>query len=227
MTELASQSSGYGIVEEEPTELAGKNLITGVHLWASASAFFFIGFVFAYFYLRSLNNGGMWHPKHVAPSLVLGTAVTACISASAGVLRLALADQRANRRRQWRRKAAVALAFLVAAIGLQLAEWATQDFGPTQGGYASVYIGWTALLFLFVVGTAFWLETVLATAIRYRGFAVGQAPPPGHASGDPHRARHDVADPLGLLRPQLTAVSFYTAYLAVIALVTWIVLYLV
>ena len=118
------------------------------------------------------------------------------------------------------------LGLLVVALGLQVAEWATQGFGPTEGGYASVYIGWTALLLVFVLGTAFWLETVLATAIRYRGLAIGDAPPAGHASGDPHRARSDVADPLGLLGSQLTAVSFYTGYLAVIAFVTWIILYL-
>ena len=51
--------------------------------------FFFVGFVFAYFYLRSLNNGGMWHPRHVAPSLVLGTLFTACVVGSAGAARLA------------------------------------------------------------------------------------------------------------------------------------------
>ena len=71
MTEFVTEGPGYGIVEEEPTELSARNLITGGHLWASATTFFFIDFLFAYFYLRSLNNGGMWRPKHVDPSLAL------------------------------------------------------------------------------------------------------------------------------------------------------------
>jgi len=227
VSEFVSQTSGYGVVEEEPTEFAAKNLRTGTHLWASATAFFFIGFVFAYFYLRSLNNGGMWRPKHVDPSLALGTALTACLVAAAAVLWLAVQDQRAERRPQWRAKGLVALALLAAAIALQIAAWATQGFGPTEGGYASVYFGWTAMLLVFVVGTTFWLETVVATAIRYRNTPIGGEPSPGHASGDPDRMRHDVADPISLVRPQLAAVSFYTQFIALIAVITWIVLYLV
>ena len=226
MSEFVSTTVGYDVVEEEPPELAARNILTGAHLWASATAFFFVDFFFAYFYLRSLNNGGLWRPAHVDPSLALGTASTACIVATAGVVWLGLQDHRAARREQWRRKGGAGLALIVAAIGLQIAEWSTQGFGPSDGAYASVYIGWTGMLFLFLLGTLFWLETVLATSIRYRKIATA-APPPGHASGDPHRERHDIADPLSLVRAQLTAVSFYTQFLAAIAVISWIVLYLV
>jgi len=225
MSEFVSEHPNYAVVEEEPPETSARNLVTGAHLWASATAFFFIDFLFAYFYLRSLDTGGMWRPKHVDPSLALGTAFTACIVAAAVVVRLGLQDHRADRRPQWRRKGAAALALLLAALGLQIAEWATQGFGPTDGAYASVYVGWTAFLFLFVLGTIYWLETVLATSIRYRKVASG-APPPGHGSGDPHRERHDIADPLSLIRAQLTAAGFYSGFIAAIAFATWIVLYL-
>ena len=50
----------------------GRNLSSAAHLLASATAFFFLAFVFAYFYLRSLNNGDLWRPKHVDPSLTSG-----------------------------------------------------------------------------------------------------------------------------------------------------------
>ena len=99
MTELASREPNYALVEEEPPELAARNLLTGVHLWSSATAFFFVDFVFAYFYLRSLNNGGMWRPTHVDPSLALGTAFTACVVAGAVIVHLGLRDHRAERRR--------------------------------------------------------------------------------------------------------------------------------
>jgi heme/copper-type cytochrome/quinol oxidase subunit 3 len=226
MSDFVSDAAGYEAVEQEPPELAGKNVVTGAHLCASATAFFFIGFLFAYFYLRSLNNNGMWHPKHVSPSLALGTASMACLVAAAVVLQMGLQSQRAGRRDDWRREGAVGLLLVLASLGLQIAEWATQGFGPTQGAYASVYVGWTGVLFVFVLGTAFWLETVLATAIRYRKIPEGAEPPEGHASGDPHRMSHDVADPLSLVRPQLTAVSFYLQFVAAIAVATWVVLYL-
>lgn len=227
MSEFVSPSAGYGVVEEEPPEVAARNLRSGAQLWASASGFFFIGFVFAYFYLRSLNNGHMWRPKHVDPSLGIGTAFMACLVVAAAVLWFAVQDMRAARRPQWRAKGLAALALFLAAIALQIAAWATQGFGPTEGAYASVYFGWTAMLFVFVVGTTFWLETVVATAIRYRKVPIGGMPPAGHASGDPHRMRHDIADPISLVRPQLEAVSFYTQFIALVAVITWIVLDLV
>jgi heme/copper-type cytochrome/quinol oxidase subunit 3 len=226
MSELVSEQAAYRVVEEEPPELAGRNLLTGAHLWASATAFFFIDFVFAYFYLRSTNNGHMWRPKHVGPSLTLGTLFTASVVVAAAVVWFGLKDQRAGRRAAWRAKGAAGLALYVVALALQIAEWATQGFGPTDGGYASVYVGWTAFLFVFVVGLLFWLETTLATAIRYRKVPDGQSPPAGHASGDPHRARHDISDPLSLVRPQLTAFSFYAQFIAAIAVISWIILYL-
>jgi heme/copper-type cytochrome/quinol oxidase subunit 3 len=227
MSEFVSTGAGYEVVEEEPPELAAANVRSGTHLWASATAFFFIDFLFAYFYLRSLNNGGLWRPAHVDPSLALGTASTFCVVAGAVVVRLGLRDQRAGRRAEWRLKGAAGLALVAAAIGLQIAEWVEQSFGPADGGYASVYVGWTGMLFLFLIGTFFWLETVLATAIRYRSLPEGHHPPAGHASGDPHRERHDIADPLSLVRPQLTAASFYLDFLAAIAVISWIILYLV
>jgi len=138
MSGLVSDAAGYEAVEREPPELAGKNVMSGAHLWASATSFFFIGFLFAYFYLRSLNNGGMWHPKHVGPSLARGTASMACLVAAALAIRLGMKNQRSGHRSQWRREGAVGLALVVASLGLQIAEWATQGFGPTQGSYASV-----------------------------------------------------------------------------------------
>lgn len=226
MNEFVSLERDYATVEEEPPELAARNVITGAHLWASATVFFFAGFLFAYFYLRSLDNGGMWRPKHVDPSLTLGTASMACLVAAALVVRLGLARQRAGHRAQWRSEGTAGLALLVAALLLQIAEWSVQGFGPTQGGYASVFLGWTGMLFVFVLGATYWLETIFATAIRYRSIPEGGRPPAGHASGDRHRSAHDIADPLSLVRPQLTAVSFYLEFLAAIGFVTWIVLYL-
>jgi hypothetical protein len=54
----------------------------------------------------------------------------------------------------------------------------------------------------------------------------GSTPPPGEASGDPHRKAHDIRDPLTLVRAELVALSFYWTFLTAIAIVTWIVLYL-
>ena len=100
MTELAVDETQYGVVEQEPPELLGRNLSSAGHLLASSTAFFYLAFLFAYLYLRSLNNAHMWRPKHVDPSLTLGTIVTALLVVGAVLLRLAIFDQRAQRRAQ-------------------------------------------------------------------------------------------------------------------------------
>jgi heme/copper-type cytochrome/quinol oxidase subunit 3 len=227
MTEpLAYEGTGYEIVEEEPPEVLGRNLISASYLLAGATAFFFIAFVFAYFYLRSLNNGGLWKPHGVDASIGWGTAVVACYVLSAVLVRLGLTDHRALRRAQWRQKGGAALLVGVVGLVLQVIAWTHQSFGPADGGFASVYFGWTAFLFLFVLGTLLWLEMTFATSLRYRTMET-EAPPPGHASGDPHREAHDIRDPLSLVRAELVGLSFYWTFLAGIAVLSWIVLYLV
>jgi heme/copper-type cytochrome/quinol oxidase subunit 3 len=215
--------TSYEIVEGEPPELLERNLNSASHLLASATAFFFLAFVFAYFYLRSLNNAGQWLPKHVAPSQGFGAAVMALTVISALVLRLGLLDRRRERRSRWRAKGGVALVAGVAAVVVQVVEWTSLGFGPADGGYASVFFGWTAFQLLFMVGALFWVENILATSLRYRNATTA---PPGHASGDPHRDAHDIADPLGLVLPGLEAASFYWSFVAALGVLAWIVLYL-
>ena len=75
---LAVDGTGYEVVAEEPPELLGRNLVSASYLLSGATAFFFVSFLFAYFYLRSLNNGDMWKPSGVDASVGWGTAVVAC-----------------------------------------------------------------------------------------------------------------------------------------------------
>jgi heme/copper-type cytochrome/quinol oxidase subunit 3 len=228
MSELAQHATAYDVVEGEPPEVLSRNLTAGAQLLASATAFFFLSFVFAYFYLRSVNNAGLWRPKHVDASVAWGTVITALVVASAVLVRLGRADQAAGRRPAWRLKGVLALGLGVAALVVQVVAWTHQGFGPADGGFASVYFGWTAFQFLFGFGTLFWLETVLATSYRYRNEPTGAASvPPGHASGDPHRAGHDIRNPVALNTASLAALSFYWTFLAGIAVLAWIVLYLI
>ena len=228
MSELAAHGTDYSVVESEEPDVLASNLWSASHLLASATVFFFLAFFFAYFYLRSVNNAGMWKPKHVDASVTWGTLVMACIVASALLVRFGMIDQAAGRREAFRLKGLLALVLGLVALGLQAAAWTQQSFGPSDGGYASVYFGWTAFLWLFVLGTMFWLETVLATSWRYRNEPMGAAQvAPGHASGDPGRTAHDIRNPVDLNRAEIGALSFYWTFLAAVAVITWIVLYLV
>jgi heme/copper-type cytochrome/quinol oxidase subunit 3 len=222
---LAQDAPGYEVVEEEPPEVMTRNLVSAGYLLAGSTAFFFLAFLFSYFYLRSLNSAHMWKPHGIDTSIGWGVAVAACIVASALLVRLGLADHRAMRRAQWRVKGLGALVLGFASLVLQILAWTHQGFGPADGGFASVYVGWTAFQFVFVLGTMFWLETTLAMSWRYRQVPSG-APEPGEASGDRYRKAHDIRDPLSLVRGELVSLSFYWTFLAGICVLAWVVLYL-
>jgi heme/copper-type cytochrome/quinol oxidase subunit 3 len=237
MSELAHTTTGYEVVEEEPPELLGSNLRVAGHLGAATTVFFFVGFVFAFFYLRSLNSAGLWRPKGVDPPLGYGTAIVVCVLASVLLTWLGLRERRAapiggeyspnfDRARldAWRLRGLLALGFGVAAIVLQCVEYATLGFGPTQGGFASVFVGWTGMFTLFALGAMFWLETLLATSLRHRG---RRGVDPGEGSGDAYRTASDVRDPLVLTLPSLQALTFFWTVLGIIGLLAYILLYAV
>jgi cytochrome c oxidase subunit 3 len=190
-------------VDDEPPEVLGRNLGAASRLLASAAVMFFLSFLFAYFYLRSLNNGGMWKPKGVDPSIGLGVAVLIGVVGCGVLVRLAMLDQKGAKAAAARLKLAVALGLGLAAVVLQVIEWFTEGFGPTEGGYASVFIGWTGVLALFVLIALVWLEMVLATMIRSGGAAGG-------------------AD----TGAELDALSFFWTFIAGVGLVTFVILYL-
>jgi hypothetical protein len=89
-----------------------------------------------------------------------------------------------------------------------------------------VYLGWTGLYTIFVLGTLYWLETCLALSYRYRGEQFGRAKvAPGDASGDVDREAHDIANPVHLNTSELSALTFTWTTLVAIGVVTWLVLY--
>jgi heme/copper-type cytochrome/quinol oxidase subunit 3 len=227
VSELADHGTDYSVVEQEPPEILARNLRVGAHLWSSATFFFFVAFLFAYFYLRSLNEQHEWKPKGVDAPVGWGTAIMLCVVAAAALVAWGGVDQRADRRPVWRLKGAVALVLGLVAVILQIVAYTQIGFGPTNGGFASVYLGWTGFFALFVLGTMFWLETILAVSYRYRREPMHAAQvEPGHASGDPERSAHDIADPVALNTSELVALTSYLSVLAGIGVVSWIVLYL-
>lgn len=181
----------------EHSELVVANLTFGSRLAAAATVFVLLSPAFAYFYLRSLNNGGMWRPASVDPPQAYGAAVVALFVASALALELAAHAPR------WRALAGCSIGLGVAGVVVQCVEYARLGFGPASGGYASVFLAWTGLTAVCVVATMLWLETLVAYGLRH-----GDAGP-------------------SLVRPRLDALAFYWSFLAGLATIAWAILYLV
>jgi heme/copper-type cytochrome/quinol oxidase subunit 3 len=199
-------------IPPEPPDVGARALLVASRLLCGATVFFFLAFAFAYFYLRSLNADGMWRPAHVHPSKGLGTAFIACVLLSAA---LSIVANRQMKREApgWVAAAFGGIALGLIAVALQCIEYTRQHFGPTNGGFASVFCAWTAFYLIAVLFTMYWLETQVATEFRARRSPAGRA--------------GDISDADRLIAPALDAAVFYWVFLAGIGLITYVVLYLV
>jgi heme/copper-type cytochrome/quinol oxidase subunit 3 len=213
---IPSVPLGVEIPPESP-DVGARGLYVAGRLLAGASTFFFLAFVFAYFYLRSLNEDGLWRPAtnpahhHIKPVQGLGAALIACVLISA-VLAFIAGRRMKRQSSSWLAPAIGSLVLGLAAVGLQCIEFTSQKFGPTDGGYASVFCAWSAFYVIAVLGTMYWLETQIATELRARRA-------PAHSHGD-------IADPDRLIAPALDACVFFWAYLAGLGVVAYVTLYI-
>jgi heme/copper-type cytochrome/quinol oxidase subunit 3 len=170
----------------------------GFGLLAGATIMFFLGFFFAYFYLRSLDNNHLWRPAGVEPPDGYGIAIAAAFALSA--IAFGYAARAARKGGGWVAASGIALVLALFGCVTQCVEYAHIPFGPESGGYASVFFGWTALYVVVALLAMYRLETVFALGLRNKG-----APPPeGFSAG-----------------------AAYWALLAAIGVLAWIVLYLV
>ncbi|MCW2970603.1 MAG: hypothetical protein JWO23_1730 [Solirubrobacterales bacterium] len=199
-------------IPPEPPDVGARALTVASRLLAGATTFFFLAFIFAYFYLRSINEEHLWRKGHLDPNQALGAAMIACIILSAALTIFAGRGMKAGSR-AWLTPAIGGVVLGLVAVALQCIEYTKQNFGPTDGAYASVFCAWTALYLIAVLGTIYWLETQVASEVRARR-------KPASTEGDIRQA--DL-----LIAPGLDAAVFYWSFLAAIGVVTYVVLYLV
>ena len=158
----------------EQPDLLARNIRVGSRIWAASQAFFFLAFFFAFLYLRALNTNGIWRGwphHHPSPSIAFGVAILICVLGSAGIARSAVlvAPER------WRATAWATLVLALAAVGLQCAQFSSLGFGPTDGAYGSVFVGWSGLFTVFLLGTCYWVATVIGDVTRAGGVPVVRA----------------------------------------------------
>jgi heme/copper-type cytochrome/quinol oxidase subunit 3 len=198
-------------IPPEPPDVGARALSVAARLLAGATTFFFLAFIFAYFYLRSINQEHLWRHGHIDPNQALGAAMIACVVVSAALAIVAGRQMKAGSR-SWLTPAIGGVVLGLAAVALQCIEYTRQHFGPTDGAFASVFCAWTALYLIAVLGTMYWLETQVATELRARR-------EPAPVEGDIRHADR-------LIAPGLDATVFYWTFLAAIGVVTYVVLYL-
>lgn len=186
------------------------NLTIGVRLLCSATAFLFISFLFAFFYLRAVNSNGLWRPKGVDPVQSWGIAVMVLMVLSAVVFDVARRALVAGTESTWRSAGATALALSLLVILAQVLEYTTISFKTWQGGWAAVFWGWTTVQALFWLGAIYWIETLVAQSFR----RPPASPREGTAGTD-------------LLRPSADSAIVYLYSMAFMGIIAYILVYLV
>ena len=195
--------AAHPAIDPEPPELQERNIWVGSRLLVSSTIFLFLPFFFGYLYLATLNTGGLWRPGDLKGPIGWGLPIMLALLSSAGLLAWARSELAAGSESRFRWFALAALAAGLAAVVLQVIEYTQLGFGPADGGFASVFVGWTGLLGVVVLLAMVWLETVVASSFR-------------NGSRTPGSSRSD-AD----------AVLFYLAFLAIVGAFTFAFLYLV
>jgi heme/copper-type cytochrome/quinol oxidase subunit 3 len=196
------------VPEPEDPGLLAANLAVGVRLLASAVVFLFMAFVFAFFYLRALNTDHAFGLPHGGPPDGWGVPILVCVLLATAVFdfgRRALSDGTGG---PWRLASLVAWLLGLAAIVLQFVEYYNLPFAATDGGLASVFLGFTVVFAVFWLGAVYWMETLWAQSLR-------------------QPASSEVASPSRLLRPSADACAVYLYVMVLVELFAFVLLYLV
>lgn len=121
-----------------------RNTIFGIRLFLGADASFFLAFVFAYLYLKTIDTQDLWMGTSQGGSVLLGGLGTAALVVGALVTWFGVRGVRAGNAAGWRTSAGAAVALGV--VALVAIAWQLATIGYNPSGYDSVLIGWTAAL---------------------------------------------------------------------------------
>lgn len=222
MAETSSAPVGLSREQEEAAfyhEAALNTTWTGVRLMIGVVSAALGAFIFAFFYLRSLNSHGLWYPSGpvpTKPSVAVGTIILVLIVLSAVVQTLGLQRIKAGKRNDWIRAGAVAVALGVAAAAIQIWQLTDLGFQPGASGFASVFVGASPVLALLVLGTMIWLETIIMQARRIPEISFVEQP-----------VTFAEAAAVQRLQASLSGCTLFWNFMAVAAIVLWILFYLV
>ena len=215
----ASQPGGLDRAAEEAGfyhEAALGATWTSSRLAMGGLSFLFGSFVFAYFYLRSLNSHGRWHGiGYQRPSVAMGTIIIGLIVVSAIVQTAALQRIKAGNKSAWQAGAVVALVLGLAAVALQIIQLLYLPFWPGSSGYSSVFVGTYPVYLTTVLAVMIWLEILLMASRPIHAISFVEQPP-------------TFAEAFTVQRFQARLSAFTTVwnYMAVVGIVFWVLFYL-
>jgi heme/copper-type cytochrome/quinol oxidase subunit 3 len=189
---------------------------SGSRIALGALSFLYGAFVFAYFYLRSVNSSGRWQGSgYHAPPMAYGVVIMALVVVSAAVQYVALQRIKGGAKGAWQAGALVALVLGLAAVALQLTELLNLPFAPGSSGFSSVFTGTYPVLLVSWLGAMIWLEILLMRARPLPGIFFVEQPP-----------TYAEAFAVQRFQSSLSAFTLVWNYLAVVTVFFWVLFYL-
>ncbi len=190
---------------------------TGVRLMIGVVTSGLGGFVFAFFYLRSVNNYGLWYPAGFSgPKMWQGVTVMVLVVLSAALQSLGLTRLKSGQKSAWFGAAAVALILGAAALAVQIFQLTTLSFQPGDNAFASVFVGASAVFAILVLGAMVWLEITVMNSRNITEMSFVEQPPTFVEAAEVQR-----------FQASLSAFTLFWNYLAIVAVVLWVLFYLV
>ena len=151
---------------------------TGIRLALGALSLGFGSFIFAFFYLKSLNSHGLWYPAGFhGPQPWAGATVTGLIVVSAAVQTVVLQRIKGGHKAAWLRGAVVALVLGVAAVGLEIGQLLKLPFFPGASGFASVFTGFWPVYIVIALAALTWLEILIMRCRAIPEISLVEQPP--------------------------------------------------
>ena len=188
---------------------------TGARLALGGLTFGLGSFVFAFFYLRSLDSSGRWMGSAWRqPSVIEGTVIMLLVLVSAGIHYAALQQIKAGRKSVWQIGGVIALLLGLAAVIWQIVQLLSLPFWPGSSGYASVYVGFYPVFLVIVLCAMVWLEMLLMRSRFIPAISFVEQPP-----------TYEEAFAVQRFQANLSGFSLVWSFLAVMAILFWVLFY--
>jgi hypothetical protein len=219
MAETTATSGGLDRAAEEAGfyhEAALGATWTSSRLAMGGLSFLYGSFVFAYFYLRSLNSSGRWHGSgFMQPNRAMGAVIIALIVVSAIVQTLVLQRIKAGNKKAWQTGGMVALVLGLASVALMIIMLLFLPFWPGSSGFASVFVGTYPVYLVSVLCMMIWLEILLMRSRSISAISFVEQPPTFTEAFTVQR-----------FQANLSAFTAVWNYMAVVGIVFWVLFYL-
>jgi heme/copper-type cytochrome/quinol oxidase subunit 3 len=137
------------LVSAADEEIRARNTTFGILLFIGADASFFLAFVFAYLYLKTIDTPDLWMGSSNGGSVLLGGIVGVALLVGGVAAWWGVRGLREGTTERWRSGAAIAV--LSGVVALIAIAWQLATIGYNPSGYDSVLIGWNAALGLHIL----------------------------------------------------------------------------